>query len=105
MKDLVGGMMKCFGGPNLADYFPILKFIDPQGITKQTKFYFEKMFAIFDGIIDEKLKSRGEIEKNDLLEALIDINQRDEAELTRKDIKHLLLMYKISRTINDFGSL
>ncbi|KAL8500189.1 hypothetical protein ACS0TY_019974 [Phlomoides rotata] len=105
MKDLVGEMMKCFGSPNFADYFPILKFIDPQGITKQTKFYFEKMFAIFDGIIDEKLKSRGEIEKNDLLEALIDINQRDEAELTRKDIKHLLLDLFVAGTDTTSGTV
>ncbi|KAL8517308.1 hypothetical protein ACS0TY_015518 [Phlomoides rotata] len=88
MKDLMGAMMKCVGRPNFADYFPILKFIDPQGILKQTKLYFEKLFAIFDGIIDERLKS---IEKNDLLEALIAINKKDEAELSRKDIRHLLL--------------
>ncbi|PIM97815.1 Cytochrome P450 CYP2 subfamily [Handroanthus impetiginosus] len=90
MKELVWGVMKCLGSPNFADYFPILKSVDPQGILKETKIYFEKLFANFDRIIDEKIKSR-EGEKHDLVEALIEINQRDEAELSREDIKHLLL--------------
>ncbi|KAI3444658.1 hypothetical protein Pfo_001323 [Paulownia fortunei] len=89
MREVVWGVMKCFGSPNFADYFPVLKSADPQGILKETKIYFEKFFAIFDGIIDERLKSRGE--KSDMLEALIDLNQRDEAELSRNDIKHLLI--------------
>ncbi|KAL8500150.1 hypothetical protein ACS0TY_019950 [Phlomoides rotata] len=90
MKDVVCGVMRCAGSPNLANYFPILKFIDPQGILMQTKIYFGKLFAIFDEIIDGKLKSMGE--KNDMADALIDmIHQRDEAELTRNDIKHLFL--------------
>ncbi|KAH6817839.1 hypothetical protein C2S51_001442 [Perilla frutescens var. frutescens] len=90
MKDLVWGVMKCIGSPNFADYFPILKSVDPQRILKQTKYYFGKLFAIFDEIIEEKLKSRGE--KNDLVEALIDLNLRDEDQfITRNDMKHLLL--------------
>ncbi|KAL8495443.1 hypothetical protein ACS0TY_019548 [Phlomoides rotata] len=89
MKDVVYGVMTYVGKPNLADYFPVLESIDPQRISKQLKIYFDKLFAIFDGIIDEKLKSRGQT--NDLLEALIDINQRDEVELNRDEIKHMLL--------------
>ncbi|KAL8500192.1 hypothetical protein ACS0TY_019977 [Phlomoides rotata] len=89
MKEVVCGVMTYVGKPNLADYFPVLESIDPQGILKQMKIYFDKLFAIFDGIIDEKLKSRGQT--NDLLEALIDINQRDEVELNRDEIKHMLL--------------
>ncbi|KAK6162980.1 hypothetical protein DH2020_002821 [Rehmannia glutinosa] len=86
MKDVVWGVMKGVGSPNLVDYFPVLKRADPQGILRETRVYFEKLFAIFDGIIDEKMKLRGE--KNDLLEALIDLNERDE--FSRNDIKHLL---------------
>ncbi|KAL7121192.1 hypothetical protein ACP275_02G168200 [Erythranthe tilingii] len=82
MKGVMRGVMKCLGEPNLADYFPVLKWADPQGITRRARVYFEKMFAIFDGLIDEKLKSRGGIEKDDLLEALIEINRMDEAELS-----------------------
>nr|BAE72877.1 cytochrome P450 [Glandularia x hybrida] len=91
MKDVFWGVMKCIGTPNFADYFPVLRVADPQGILREIKFYFQKLFDIFDDIIDGKLKSRGEQKSHDLVEALIDINQRDEAELSRKDIKHLLL--------------
>ncbi|KAL6494376.1 hypothetical protein OROGR_031176 [Orobanche gracilis] len=89
MKDVVCGVMKYVGASNLADYFPVLKYVDPQGISKQLKICFDKLFAVFDRIIDEKLKSR--VHTNDLLDALIVINQRDEAELSRDEIKHLLL--------------
>ncbi|KAL3829594.1 hypothetical protein ACJIZ3_018396 [Penstemon smallii] len=95
MKDLFWGVMKCLAKPNLADFFPILKSVDPQGILKQNTIYFERLFNIFDGIIDEKLKFRrstkNENEVHDLLDALLDLNQRDESELSRIDIKHLLV--------------
>jgi cytochrome P450 len=82
--------MESVGSPNLADFFPVLKRADPQGILRETKYYFGKLFEIFDGIIDEKMKFRGERErKDDLVEALIDLNQKDE--LSRNDINHLLL--------------
>ncbi|KAK4411321.1 cytochrome [Sesamum angolense] len=90
MKDVVWGVMECIGSPNFADFFPVLKSADPQGILKKTKIYFAKLFAIFDGIIDEKLKSGGG--KDDLVEALIELSQRDDAELSRNDVKHLLLV-------------
>ncbi|KAK4411318.1 cytochrome [Sesamum angolense] len=90
MKDVVWGVMECIGSPNFADFFPVLKSVDPQGILKKTKICFEKLFAIFDGIIDEKLKSGGG--KDDLVEALIELSQRDDAELSRNDVKHLLLV-------------
>ncbi|KAG8391717.1 hypothetical protein BUALT_Bualt01G0216200 [Buddleja alternifolia] len=78
--------------PNFVDYFSILKSVDPQGILKETKIYFELFFAKFDEIIDEKLKNRSRPgdQKNDLVDALIEINQRDEAELSQTYMKHLL---------------
>ncbi|KAG8391705.1 hypothetical protein BUALT_Bualt01G0215000 [Buddleja alternifolia] len=92
MKQVVWGVSKCVGTPNYADYFPVLKSFDPRGILNETKIYFERLFVIFDEIIDEKLKNRSRGgQKNDLVDALIEINQRDEAELSRTDIKHLLL--------------
>ncbi|XP_047979461.1 cytochrome P450 76T24-like [Salvia hispanica] len=91
MKEVMSGLIKCVGRPNLADFFPVLKALDPQGIYKETKFYFEKLFAKLDEIIDEKLKSGGQ--KRDLVEALLEIHRSDEAQLTRRDIRHLLLSF------------
>nr|WET52776.1 cytochrome P450 76S78 [Ajuga reptans] len=89
MKEVVWGVMKCVGSPNFADYFPILKSVDPQGILKDAVICFGKLFKIFDRFINEKMKCRGG--NNDLVDALIDIHQKDEAQLTINDIKHLLL--------------
>ncbi|KAL7154869.1 hypothetical protein ABFS83_03G032700 [Erythranthe nasuta] len=105
MKDVVWGVMKCVGSPNFADYFPILKPVDPQGILKEAKICFQKLFVIFDGIIDDKFKSGGESGKEDLLEALIEINRRDENELTKNDIKHLLLDLFVAGTDTTSGTV
>ncbi|KAL1543455.1 unspecific monooxygenase [Salvia divinorum] len=103
MKEVVWGVMKSVGTPNFADYFPLLKPADPQGILKATEFNFGKLFAKLDEIIDEKLRSRGE--KRDLMEALLDIHQRDEAQLSRDDIRHLLLDLFVAGTDTTSGTV
>ncbi|KAK6138066.1 hypothetical protein DH2020_028181 [Rehmannia glutinosa] len=95
MKETIQKLMRILGTPNLADYFPVLKLIDPQGLKRGTKVYFGKLFAIFDEIISERLESRSissdSTRKNDLLEVLLDINQESDSDLSRNDIKHLIL--------------
>ncbi|KAG8391713.1 hypothetical protein BUALT_Bualt01G0215800 [Buddleja alternifolia] len=85
-----------FVTPNFADYFPVFQVADPQGIFRKTTFYFKKCFEIFDDIINQRLKTRGTAEdsmsENDMLQALLDLNQKDEPELSFDDIKHLLLV-------------
>ncbi|XP_047978073.1 cytochrome P450 76T24-like [Salvia hispanica] len=96
MKEAVCGVMKSVGSPNFADYFPLLKPADPQGLLKAAELSTGMLFVKLDEIIDEKLKSRGE--KRDLVEALLEINQRDEAQLSRDDIRHLLLDLLVAGT-------
>uniref|UniRef100_A0A1W7HBU6 Cytochrome P450 n=1 Tax=Scoparia dulcis TaxID=107240 RepID=A0A1W7HBU6_SCODU len=106
MKDVVWGVMKYVGMPNLADYFPILKRADPQGIFRQSKFYFERLLEIFDRIIDERLESRASgvsEEKKDMVEALLDFYQRDE--ISRDDINHLLLNLFVAGTDTTAGTV
>ncbi|KAK6162409.1 hypothetical protein DH2020_002250 [Rehmannia glutinosa] len=98
MRDVVWGVMKGIGSL----IWPIIFRIDPQGILRETTVCFEKLFAIFDRIIDDKLKSsRGE--KSDLLEALIHLHQRDE--LSRNDINHLLLDLFVAGTDTTSGTV
>ncbi|KAG8371000.1 hypothetical protein BUALT_Bualt13G0041600 [Buddleja alternifolia] len=93
LKEAAAGVTECLGRPNFADFFPFLKPFDPQGISRQIKIYFEKFFATFDEIIDERLKNWStSTEKNDMLEVLIEINQRDETELSQNVMRHLLLV-------------
>ncbi|KAL2462989.1 Cytochrome [Forsythia ovata] len=94
-KEVVRVLMSIGAVPNLADFFPVLKFIDPQGIVRKTKSYVGKVFVIFDDLINQRLKSRGgsldHPVKNDLLEAILDHSQTNESELTFDVLKHLLL--------------
>ncbi|KAL0428978.1 UNVERIFIED_CONTAM: cytochrome [Sesamum radiatum] len=91
-RDIVLGIMSLIGKPNLADYFPILRLVDPHGIFRDNTSYFKKCFAIFDEIIRQRLQnSDTSMPKNDMLEALLQINQKNESELSFYDIKHLLL--------------
>ncbi|KAL0432542.1 UNVERIFIED_CONTAM: Ferruginol synthase [Sesamum latifolium] len=56
-KGIVRGMMQLLGAPNLADYFPLLKPIDPQGLKRKSMLYVGKLLRIFDDIIDQRLQS------------------------------------------------
>ncbi|XP_073023408.1 cytochrome P450 76T24-like [Primulina eburnea] len=94
-KEVVQGIMETAGKPNLADYFPVFRALDPQGILRKNTVYFRKCFDIFEEIIEERLKTRGgsvnDARKSDMLESLMDINERNESDLSILDIKHLLL--------------
>ncbi|KAL2539424.1 Cytochrome [Abeliophyllum distichum] len=94
-KEIIRGLMEVAAAPNLADFFPVLQFVDPQGIVRKTKSYVAKVFVVFDDLINQRLKSRGgsldHPVKNDLLEAILDHSQTNESELTFDVLKHLLL--------------
>ncbi|KAL8513821.1 hypothetical protein ACS0TY_013075 [Phlomoides rotata] len=49
LKEIIHGLMGVFGRPNVADSFPILGMLDPQGINREAEFYMGKLQAIFDG--------------------------------------------------------
>ncbi|KAK4418733.1 cytochrome [Sesamum alatum] len=91
-RDIVLGIMGLICKPNLADYFPLLRLVDPHGIFRENTLYFKKCFAIFDEIIRQRLQtSDSSSPKNDMLEALLEINQKNESEFSIYDMKHLLL--------------
>ncbi|WCJ40507.1 Cytochrome P450 76T24 [Euphorbia peplus] len=77
--DPIVGSMEQLGRPNLADYFPIFRIMDPQGIYRRTKLYYESLF------------------KHDLLDFLVNIGQdENNFEFSRDDIKHLMLDFFIA---------
>ncbi|KAL2472350.1 Cytochrome [Abeliophyllum distichum] len=80
---------KVLSTPNLVVYFPVLKGIDPQGIMKESKSHFGKVYSILQDMINERLKLRGV--KNDILESLLDYSQSNPSELPIDDVKHFLL--------------
>ncbi|KAI7989218.1 Geraniol 8-hydroxylase [Camellia lanceoleosa] len=95
LKEAVWSSMEHFGTPNLSDYFPVLKKIDPQGIRRQTTSDFGRLIAVFDRLIDQRLelkKTQGCLSSNDVLDALLNISGVDQSEcIDRTHIQHLLL--------------
>lgn len=92
-KDLVWCIMVEAGNPNLADYFPALKKIDPQGSRRRMTVYFRKVFDVFDGLIEKRLRDRatvGSVRKNDVLDTLLDAREAKE-DVDIFLIKHFLL--------------
>nr|UXG91340.1 miltiradiene/abietatriene hydroxylase [Callicarpa americana] len=94
-KEIIEGVATIVGVPNFADYFPILKPFDPQGVKRMADYYFGKLLAKIQGYLNERLESRRTSpdapKKNDFLETLVDISLGSEYKLTSDDITHLLL--------------
>jgi hypothetical protein len=44
--------MVLYATPNLAEFFPFLQLLDPQGVYRNTEIYFKKMYDIIDKFID-----------------------------------------------------
>lgn len=87
-KDAVWTVLEVSGKPNLADFFPILKPLDPQGLVRRGKGYANKVMTIFDKIIDQRLQTRSSSSrKNDVLDSLL--NFTDEYEFSRNDNRSL----------------
>ncbi|KAK1388104.1 7-ethoxycoumarin o-deethylase [Heracleum sosnowskyi] len=81
-RDLVWNIMVEAGKPNLADYFPILHRIDPQGIRRRMTGHFEKLIKLFDGLIKERLEQRG-------------VGNTSESTSTTDDLDKLIKMLQI----------
>ncbi|XP_047945828.1 ferruginol synthase-like [Salvia hispanica] len=94
LKETVEGLMTTLGTPNVADFFPFLKWLDPQRIKKRSEFYLGRLLGVLGGIIDERFESRSmELErKNDLLAVIFDLmEESDEYDFNFKDIRHLFV--------------
>ncbi|WOH05428.1 hypothetical protein DCAR_0624844 [Daucus carota subsp. sativus] len=91
-KDTVWSIMMESGKPNFADYFPILRSIDPQGIKRRTSVHFRKLIKLFDGMVNERLelKKLGDSEDNlsiDVLDELLKLLRTNE--IDRRHTNHL----------------
>ncbi|GMH26616.1 hypothetical protein Nepgr_028459 [Nepenthes gracilis] len=107
-KELVWGILSLIGTPNISDLYPMLKVIDPQGIRRRATVLAQKIFRLFDGMIDDRLRSRketGSSENNDMLDALLNIIQDSSMELELSDIPHLLLDLFVAATETSSSTL
>ena len=95
LKELVWNIMKDAWKPNLADYFPVLKKIDPQGLRRSVAVNFGRILDLFDLIITQRLKLRkvsSSNMNNDMLDTLLNISDEKSEEMDKTKIERLLLV-------------
>nr|AAS92626.1 cytochrome P450 [Centaurium erythraea] len=96
LKRDICAFVQVIAAPNLADFSPVLRHVDPQGLLKRTKTYMQKVFDSFEDIITKRLQERGtsqqdSLRRHDLLEALLDEMEKNDSAFTINDMKHLIL--------------
>ncbi|KAI3495021.1 hypothetical protein L1887_37127 [Cichorium endivia] len=107
LKEAVMALVELGGKPNLADFFPILKSLDPQGLLRQGNVYGKKLLTIFDRIIDQRMQLRSSSTSTniDVLDALLALVQKDEFAFSRDDMRHLFFALFIAGTDTTSGTL
>lgn len=92
-KEVFGNIMVEVGKPNLVDFFPILKKIDPQGIRRRLTRHIGKVLHIFEEIIKERLAMKS-LKEDDVLDMCLKISQENPKEINSAHIKSLLFVSK-----------
>nr|AJD25181.1 cytochrome P450 CYP76AH1 [Salvia miltiorrhiza] len=94
-KEIIEGVATIVGVPNFADYFPILRPFDPQGVKRRADVFFGKLLAKIEGYLNERLESKranpNAPKKDDFLEIVVDIIQANEFKLKTHHFTHLML--------------
>ena len=94
-KEIVWNIMTDIGKPNLADYFPILKKLDPLRIRRRMMINFGKMLDLFTSMINERLQLRKEsgfITNSDMLDTLLDISEKNNEQMDKTIMGHFFLV-------------
>ncbi|XP_023736082.1 7-ethoxycoumarin O-deethylase [Lactuca sativa] len=89
-KEVVGNIMMEVGKPNLVDYFPVLKMIDPQGIRRRLMRHVGKVIEIFEELIKERLLMKRSHEA-DVLDLCLKISEDNPEEFNREVIRSMFL--------------
>lgn len=94
-KNLVTELMEIVGKPNLSDFFPMFRWIDPQGYRRKATAHLSKLFKIFDEIINKRLQAITQEVKlpdsrHDFLDALLQLHMQEDFKLDRRTIKSIL---------------
>ncbi|XP_076947313.1 7-ethoxycoumarin O-deethylase-like [Bidens hawaiensis] len=90
MKDAITNSMVEGAKPNLVDFFPVLKKIDPQGIRKRMGHHLQILLGAFEELIEERLQV-GRFKHNDVLDVCLKLSQDNPKELSHAHIKSLVM--------------
>ncbi|MBA0801082.1 hypothetical protein Gohar_011472 [Gossypium harknessii] len=100
-RKIVCDIMVEAGKPNLADYFPLLKKIDPKGVRRWMTVHFNKLLNLFGNMFDESRQSRQSQDysvSNDVLDTLFDIIEGGIEKLNKIIVTNLLLVLFVAGT-------
>ncbi|KAI3966500.1 hypothetical protein MKW92_001604 [Papaver armeniacum] len=95
-KNTIRAIMWEAGKPNVSDYFPVLRFLDLQGIRRRMGKYIRILDEIFNKIIDQKLlllqsgDGKNNSKSGDLLDVILDPSHENGVQLQRHEISALL---------------
>nr|QNS29964.1 cytochrome P450 [Nothapodytes nimmoniana] len=68
-----GKVMELAGQPNVADFLPLLRWFDPQGIRRKTQFHVNRAFDIAGEFLKERVeKGSSEDDRKDYLDVLLE---------------------------------
>jgi len=84
LKDAIARVTKLHATPNLADFFPCLQFLDPQGVYRNMEINLKKMYDVMDIFIEDRLNrtrsgecSDRSYSEKDLLDVLLDMRSEE----------------------------
>ena len=88
----VAELLDVVGAPNLSEFFPMLSWLDLQGLVKQARKVSAWINRILDGIVEERRRMVNP--RKDFLQVLLDISQNTDPEepMTDDVVKALLLV-------------
>ena len=105
-KEIVWNIMEEAGKPNIADYFPLLQKLDPQGIRRRMTVNFGKMIDLFARMINERLQLRkvsGFVTNNDMLDTLLNISKENIRQMDKTTMEHFFLVSIINYSLFILG--
>ncbi|CAI9110096.1 OLC1v1010062C2 [Oldenlandia corymbosa var. corymbosa] len=80
------------GGPNLVDFFPVLRKFDPQGVRRRMTVHFRKVLDIFHALVSQRLENRKSGgTRMDVLDGLLALSEEDPEEIDINLIQRLFL--------------
>ena len=90
-------VMQWSGHPNFADFFPWLRWMDPQGLRKKAERDLGIAMKIASGLVQERMKREptAEDDKKDFLDVLLDFQgsgKNEPPQLTDKDLNIIILV-------------
>ncbi|KAG6391330.1 hypothetical protein SASPL_149084 [Salvia splendens] len=94
-KEIMEGYGILLRVPNYADYFPILRPFDLQGVKRLAEVNIGRLLGLIEGYINERIRIRRENpnvpKKDDFLDVIVDSLQAKDNKLTATQFNHLVL--------------